>query len=123
MSDGTRLLHACYPRMRPLPDQRAGAACASDAECGAPHASSAKVLPAFSLTTNELADVPGGYCTQRCALDIECGAGAQCINYGSSGGLCFATCSPDKPCREGYVCFAHSRDNDQAASVCVAATP
>jgi hypothetical protein len=120
LNDSTRVLRACYPRMRPLPDQRAGAACASDADCGAPHASCAKMLPIVGLATNELSDVPGGYCTQRCALDIECGAGAQCINYGTSGGLCFATCSAAKPCRDGYVCEAHERDNDHAASVCVA---
>ena len=123
LSDGTRPLHACYPRKRPLPDRRTGSPCTSDSDCGAPHASCAKKLPYYGLTTNDTTDAPGGYCTQACALDIECGAGAQCINYGTSGGLCFATCSTDNPCREGYACQAHGRDNDTTASVCVASEP
>lgn len=124
LSDSSRTLHACYPRMRPLPDQRAGGACMSDADCGAAHASCAKTLPFYgSFATNDVRDAPGGYCTQRCALDIECGAGGQCINYGTSGGLCFASCAADKPCRDGYACYLHGHANDQTASVCVVATP
>lgn len=124
LSDGSRPVHACYPRMRPLPDHRTGGACTSDAECGAPNASCAETLPFYgSFYTNETREAPSGYCTQRCALDIECGAGAQCINYGTEGGLCFATCTPEKPCREGYACYPHGRDNDPTASICVVASP
>lgn len=123
LGDGTRTVHGCYPRNRPLPDGRAGHACANDADCGAPHAKCAKELAYSGLVTNDLQPAPGGYCTQPCALDLECGAGGQCINYGSSGGHCFATCSTKKACREGYECFAHSRDNDPTASVCVTPGP
>jgi len=124
LSDGTRALHACYPRMRPLPDHRTGSACTSDEDCGAPHAYCAKTLPYYgALTTNETREAPEGYCTQRCALDVECGAGAQCINQGTLGGLCFATCTTNKPCRDGYTCYAHGRDNDLTASVCLGAMP
>jgi hypothetical protein len=123
LGDGVRTLHACYPRMRPLPDHRAGSACTSDADCGAPHASCAKALPFYgSFTTNELRDAPGGYCTQECALDIECGEGALCISYGTKGGLCFASCDQDNPCRDGYACYLHGRANE-TTTVCVVSGP
>lgn len=123
MTDGTRLLHACYPLKRPLPDGRTGQPCTVDADCGAPGASCEKRLPYVGLVTNELVDVPGGYCTQHCSLDRECGKGAQCINYGTSGGLCLATCTSDATCRAGYACFPHSRASDTTAAVCVAPSP
>jgi hypothetical protein len=124
LGDGSRVLHACYPRLRPLPDQRAGMACTSDADCGAPHASCAKTLPFYgSFSTNDKRDAPGGYCTQPCALDIECGAGGQCISYGTSGGLCFGSCAADNPCRDGYACYPHGRANDASATVCVVSMP
>jgi hypothetical protein len=122
MSDGARVLHACYPLKKALPDRSAGKPCTLDADCGAPEASCAKQLPHSGLSTNELVDVPGGYCTQRCSLDRECGEGAQCINYGTSGGLCLATCTSEATCRAGYECFAHFRNHDETASVCVAAS-
>jgi hypothetical protein len=122
MSDGARVLHACYPLKQALPDRRAGQPCTLDADCGAREATCAKQLPYFGLATNDGVDVPGGYCTQRCSLDRECGEGAQCINYGTSGGLCLATCTSDATCRVGYACFAHFRDHDETASVCVAAS-
>jgi hypothetical protein len=123
LGDGERTLHACYPLQRALPDDRAGEPCSADADCGGPHAFCAKELPYDGLVTNELQPAAGGYCTQRCALDRECGAGAQCINYGSSGGLCLASCSNTAPCRNDYVCFPHSRDNDETAAVCVTPGP
>lgn len=122
MSDGTRLFHACYPRKRSLPDRRAGQPCIRDADCGAPDATCAKQLPYSGLATNDVIDAPGGYCTQRCALDRECGEGAQCINYGTSGGLCFATCTNDTNCRTGYTCFPHLRNSDETDAVCVVAS-
>jgi hypothetical protein len=120
MTDGSRVLHACYPLKRALPDRRAGQPCAEDADCGGPPATCAKQLPFGGLATNELIDVPGGYCTQHCSLDRECGEGAQCINYGTSGGLCLATCTSDTTCRVGYACFPHFRNLDESAAVCVA---
>lgn len=123
LSDGTRTLHACYPRKSPLPDRRAGQACTVDADCGAPEALCVKQLPYTGLVTNELIDVPGGYCTQHCALDIECGAGAQCLNYGTSGGLCFATCTSEAPCRTGYACFGNGRGYEFTETVCLAPGP
>jgi hypothetical protein len=123
ISDGTRVLHACYPRKPPLPDRRAGQPCSVDADCGARDATCAKQLPYDGLATNEKVDVSGGYCTQRCALDRECGEGAQCINYGTSGGLCLATCTSNATCRAGYVCFQHFRNGDESAGVCVASLP
>jgi hypothetical protein len=119
LADSVRTLHACYPLLPALPDGRAGQACSQDADCGGRHARCAKQLPYDGLVTNDLRPAPGGYCTQPCALDRECGAGAQCVNSGSTGGMCLASCSTARSCREGYVCFAHSRDNDDRAAVCV----
>lgn len=120
MTDGARLVHACYPRKQPLPDRRAGQPCTLDAECGAPDATCEKQLPCVPLSSNDLIDVPGGYCTQRCSLDSECGEGAQCINYGTSGGLCLASCTSGATCRAGYECFSHFRNLDETSAVCVA---
>jgi hypothetical protein len=94
MYAGRRLMHACYPGADPLPDRSVG----------------------------EIAPAPGGYCTQPCALDEECGAGAQCINVNVRGGLCMASGSDAEPCRDGYICLAHLRDGPDD-KVCVPAPP
>jgi hypothetical protein len=121
-NDGTRLLRGCYPGPDPLPDHSVGLPCEDPSECGAPHAQCAHEMPYNSLSSNEeIAPAPGGYCTQPCALDEACGAGAQCVNYGTSGGLCMASCSEAAPCRDGYVCLDHLRDGDPEARVCVPA--
>jgi hypothetical protein len=79
-------------------------------------------MPYGSFATSEIARAPGGYCTQPCSLDEECGAGAECVNVNTRGGLCFASCTDAAPCRDGYTCLAHLRD-DNDASVCVPAPP
>jgi len=118
MNDGTRLLHACYPGAEPLPDHSVGIPCNDPSACGAPQAQCAKEMPYASFDPSEIAPAPGGYCTQRCSLDEDCGAGAQCLNVNITGGLCFASCSDAAPCRDGYMCLAHLRD-DGDAKVCV----
>ena len=122
MNDGTRLLHACYPGADPLPDHSVGLPCADDSACGAQHAQCATQMPYGGFSIPEVAAAPGGYCTQACALDEECGAGAQCINVNVRGGLCMASCSDAAPCRDGYVCLAHLRENPDD-KVCVPAPP
>jgi len=113
----------CYPQKRPLPDRRACQPCIANADCGAPHATCAKQQPYVGAATNEMVDVPGGYCTQRCALDKECGEGAQCINHGTLGGLCLASCTGDATRRAGYACFAHGRNGDTVGAGCAAPSP
>lgn len=122
MNDGTRLFHACYPGADPLPDHSVGLPCDDASACGADHAQCATEMPYGSFSIPEIALAPGGYCTQPCALDEECGAGAQCINVNIRGGLCMASCSDAAPCREGYVCLAHLRDGPDD-KVCVPAPP
>jgi hypothetical protein len=79
-------------------------------------------MPYGSFSDSEVAPAPGGYCTQRCALDDECGAGAECVNTNTRGGLCMASCSNATPCRDGYTCLAHLRDGPDA-KVCVPVAP
>lgn len=123
LGDGERTLRACYPGATPLPDHTAGKPCESQSDCGAEHATCEKELPYAGLTTNELVPAPDGYCTQHCALDLECGAGSQCVNYGTQGGICLANCTQSSDCRSGYTCYLHGRDHDPEASVCIPSDP
>ena len=121
IGDGARILHACYPGAVPI--STTGHACKQDTECGPAPARCAAELPYAGLVTNELVTAPAGYCTQRCALDEECGSNAQCINYGTRGGICLVRCTPSAACRAGYECIPHSRDADPAATVCIPRDP
>jgi hypothetical protein len=122
MGDSEHVVQGCYPRRKALPDRTTGKACTTDADCGGAVGSCTSDL-AFDLSTSETMKAPGNYCTQRCALDAECGAGAQCINYGTRGGICLASCSADAPCRSGYTCMEHDRDHDPEARVCLLLQP
>jgi hypothetical protein len=120
MGDGKRVIHACYPRATALPDGAVGKACTKALDCGtSSSANCAAMLPYAGLQSNDMIAAPGGYCSQPCALDVECGSGGQCIHYGTKGGVCLAKCSQSAPCRTGYTCFVHDRDNDPMAAVCV----
>jgi hypothetical protein len=117
LGDGERVVHGCYPKRKALPDRTTGKACKTDADCGGAVGTCASAVPADPITN--AVEAPGNYCTQPCALDAECGAGAQCIDYGTHGGICLASCSANAPCRSGYTCFAHLRDGDPEARVCL----
>jgi hypothetical protein len=110
---------ACYPAPRALPDHMAGKACDSDAACGGVLKSCVHELPYGTFSAYEPVPAPGGYCTQDCSLDDQCGAGAQCISHGVMGGMCLATCNEAMDCREGYECVAHGRANNLHERVCV----
>jgi hypothetical protein len=126
--DGYRCRHigadfdACYPAERPLPDDTAGKACQSDGDCGGNKSSCAAELPFGDLTSNAIVAAAGGYCTQRCMYDADCGAQAQCIAAGVMGGYCLGSCSQQSDCRTGYSCVAHGRDFNNTDSVCVPLT-
>jgi hypothetical protein len=47
---------------------------------------------------------PGGYCSQVCVEDIDCGAGGVCVGAGFGGGNCFKRCTGAGDCRAGYLC-------------------
>lgn len=121
LGDGIQTFHACYPGEKAI--ETTGDTCSDDASCGAPPARCARELPFEGLATNEVTTAPEGYCTQACALDDECGTGATCVNYGTSGGICLVNCSDASPCRDGYVCIAHLRDGDPEEKVCVPERP
>jgi hypothetical protein len=110
--------HACYPVPAALPDNTTGKPCAGDPDCGGGADTCASMLPFGSFPANELVPAPGGYCTQECSLDSECGAGAQCINRGAQGGMCLAICTTMDDCRDGYSCAVHLRDNRADEKVC-----
>ncbi|HKP56175.1 MAG TPA: hypothetical protein VJV78_05635 [Polyangiales bacterium] len=112
-------LDACYPAPRTFPDHTTGKACDSDAACGGVAKSCVDELPFGTFSAYEPVAAPGGYCTQECALDTQCGAGAQCITRGVMGGLCLASCTQTSDCREGYQCLPHTRSNNLTERVCV----
>jgi hypothetical protein len=107
---------ACFPAPAPLPDHIAGRACSGDGDCGGIKDSCANQLPTFS--SNQVIAAPGGYCTQDCSLDAECGAGGQCVSRGVQGGTCLALCSDKAECRDGYDCLLWGRS--MVSKVCVA---
>jgi hypothetical protein len=110
---------ACYPAPRALPDHTAGRACDSDAACGGARGSCLSDLPYGTFSAYEPVPAPGGYCSQECSLDEQCGKGAQCISRGVMGGMCLVTCEEREDCREGYQCIAHGRANNDHEKVCV----
>lgn len=102
--------HGCYPAPDDLPDYTSGKACDADSDCGGIPDSCRRELPFGSLASFEVVAAPGGYCSQECSLDRQCGAGGQCISRGIEGGLCLANCNEPSDCREGYTCIIHGRD-------------
>lgn len=103
-------LMACYPAPASLPDFTAGNPCTSDQDCGGTPQSCATTLALGIEFAEQVAPAPGGYCTQHCSLDSDCGEGAQCITTGPKGGMCMRRCREDSDCRDGYWCLLHVRD-------------
>jgi hypothetical protein len=90
----------CVAAPVPLPDHVVGNACESDAACGGGTMSCASMLGSLVA--------PGGYCSQACAIDPDCGAGGMCINginiVTIASGRCYRTCSGPEGCRAEYEC-------------------
>jgi len=78
-----------------------GTPCSKPADCGG---DAALCLTAAGAYT-------GGYCSQLCGKDADCGAGAFC-DTSTGDGLCVATCHASGDCRvsEGYACFTLPSD-------------
>jgi hypothetical protein len=108
---------ACFPAPEALPDDTAGSACSSDMDCGGAKDTCLNEIPYSTFSEYANIAAPGGYCTQPCSLDSECGAGGVCISRGSKGGMCLKACHEKAECREGYGCELHYRDAD--GRVCV----
>jgi hypothetical protein len=91
----------CNPAADPLADNTAGNACAGDADCGGAMGTCASELPIAGVAgiLGQTLAAPGGYCSQSCLEQIDCGAGGVCVT-----GACFASCSAQTDCRDGYLC-------------------
>ncbi|MEZ4287500.1 MAG: hypothetical protein R3A47_05020 [Polyangiales bacterium] len=73
-------------------DGAVGSACTDDAECEG----SAEKLCASEANYG----FPGGYCTDACTTDAQCGDGNVCYN-----GYCFVGCTDATQCRATYSCI------------------
>jgi hypothetical protein len=106
----------CVPGSKPLGDDVAGSVCASDEDCGGAAMSCLSKLGDL--------DAPGGYCSQSCAIDSDCGASGKCINglgfVTINSGKCYRTCDANDDCRADYVCRSLSGAVDEPG-VCVPA--
>jgi hypothetical protein len=109
----------CLPGPKPLPDDAAGNACASDSDCGGGPKTCARALGSV--------DAPGGYCSQSCALDADCGSGGLCISGVNSVnltlGTCYRSCVPPDGCREGYECRSLSGNASDPHGACAPVRP
>ena len=97
-------IRGCNPASDPLPANSAGDACSGDAACGGVAGTCVTELPeaGFGGLIGANLPAPGGYCSQRCIEDVDCGAGGVCVG-GPLAGTCFARCT-GTDCRTGYVC-------------------
>jgi hypothetical protein len=99
-------LRGCNPAADPLPANTSGKACTADADCGGAAGTCLTELPAsgFAGILGQTMPAPGGYCSQACAEQSDCGAGGVCAGGVLGGGYCFKPCASDSDCREGYLC-------------------
>jgi hypothetical protein len=104
----------CVPGPKPLPDHVTGNACANDGDCGGGNGTCSSSVAQV--------EAPGGYCTQSCALDADCGAGGTCISglngIALSVGNCYQSCAPPGACRTGYTCRSFSGASTDTRGVC-----
>lgn len=90
----------CIAAPPPLGDHVVGNACTSDVDCGG------AAMSCLSMLGSQV--TPGGYCSQSCAINEDCGAGGVCINginiVTINSGRCLQTCTEASDCRDGYDC-------------------
>jgi hypothetical protein len=88
----------------PPGNQPIGGPCAANLDC-----IEGKVPVCWKATVfNTMAGqaVPGGYCSAKCASDLDCGANGECVDFGLSGKWCLAICAGPNDCRgQGYACY------------------
>lgn len=109
----------CIAAPPPLPDGRAGSACASDSDCGG---------AAMSCNTSlGSTPAPGGYCSVACAVSEDCGKGGVCINGISivtiASGRCLKACTSASECREGYECAPFGGPSSGGDGACTVVSP
>jgi hypothetical protein len=65
---------------------------------------------------------PGGYCSQSCAIDADCGAAGKCVNginiVTINSGICYRSCDTNSDCRADYECRSFSGSSG-GPGVCV----
>lgn len=76
-----------------------------DGAC-AVHSDCAAVAGADPLCVGSVLGPAVSFCSEWCDLAVDdCGAGAFCLDVGSSRGVCLTTCDPDgDDCAEGFAC-------------------
>jgi hypothetical protein len=83
----------CIPGPSPL-----GAACTTNSQCDTFAGNDPLCL------TQQQNNWPGGYCTEWCNSNADCGPAGLCRSWNFSQGQCFKKCSGVADCRPGYVC-------------------
>ena len=104
----------CVAGPKALPDNVAGNACKSDADCGGGSMTCAMAVGPTPA--------PLGYCTDICSIDTDCGVGGICINgimTVLSTGMCYKSCVPPGGCRDAYTCRAISGGSAEPHGACV----
>lgn len=81
-------------------DNTSGKACTANADCG--NGECRKEFAGIQLLGQAAQVAPGGYCTFKCNLSADCGAGGVCV--GTPESLCLASCTAASDCRDGYRC-------------------
>lgn len=100
------------------PDCQQKAACASGSKVsGSPCTASNECYSAQNdpVCLSELNyGYPGGYCSEFCYFNNDCGPGAVCENwvfFPSGAGSCMKTCQMNTDCRPGYFCLETPNGN------------
>ena len=118
-------MHGCDAFPDPLPDDTVGKACSADDDCGGEPGTCASALPVagFGGSIGQTNPAPGGYCTQRCADEIDCGAGAVCVTSALGTGRCYLPCATVDDCRDGYACEQRGMSGGAMATTDAGAPP
>ncbi len=92
-----------------------GAPCVKDADCTEGKIGATQVCWVSTLLNNaKYVPTPGGYCSQECTSDADCGTGSCFRPPGEPKSYCMAKCFTPTTCRHpGYACT-----KEGAASIC-----
>jgi hypothetical protein len=81
----------------------------------------------MSCATKLGIDAPGGYCSQKCAVNADCGKGGVCVSgvgiITLVAGICVKGCTPLEGCRAGYTCRSLGGQSGDTSGVCTPDPP
>ena len=84
--------------------QGTGESCAGVYECdGGQQANCFTLLDSDGDQIGDL-EFDGGYCSQACTTDAECGVDGHCSAFGGNVESCLSNCTTDADCRTNYLC-------------------